>query len=102
MTLRRVSIARISRLHCSRKLCDAGVKPMPKYVASDSGASTTDDVTNVGSPVFDVISTDTYFRFYRDGAHISGNYETGATYTAAGEPAGRRCCAAINSPIFSA
>ena len=55
---------------------------------SDSGVADDDDLTNVVSPAFDVASTDTYFRFYRDGGRISGNYESGTSYTAASEPAG--------------
>ncbi len=49
--------------------------------ASDSGISNTDDITNDNTPTFDV-SASPYFRFYRDAGQISGNYESGASYTA--------------------
>ena len=57
---------------------------------SDSGVASDDDITNAASPVFDVASTDSYFRFYREGGRISGNYESGTSYTAGSEPAGAR------------
>ena len=56
--------------------------------ASDTGVSTTDNTTSAASPIFDVASTDAYFRFCRDGAQISADYDSGATYTATAEPAG--------------
>jgi len=54
---------------------------------SDSGISNTDNITNVVSPVFNVVPTDTYFRFYRNGVLISGQ-QTGTTFTAVSEPEG--------------
>jgi len=47
--------------------------------ASDSGASNSDNVTNVTSPTFNISATP-YFRFFRDGVQVSGDYETGGSY----------------------
>ena len=57
---------------------------------SDSGVADDDDLTNVASPEFDIPSSPDagYFRFYRDGAHLSGDYETGSSYWAQGQPPG--------------
>ncbi len=55
---------------------------------SDSGVADDDDITNVTSPIFDVVWTGGYFRFYRSGSQVSGNYESGTTHTAVSEPAG--------------
>ena len=55
---------------------------------SDSGISATDNLTNATMPTFDVASTDTYFRFYDGLVQVSGDYETGATYTAPVQGAG--------------
>jgi len=56
--------------------------------ASDNGLSNTDNVTSITSPWFDVASTDTYFRFYRNGTKISSDYEPGTTYHAISQPLG--------------
>jgi hypothetical protein len=48
--------------------------------ASDSGISETDNLTNVKAPAFTVAGTP-YFRFFRNGTQISGNYESGTSYT---------------------
>jgi hypothetical protein len=48
---------------------------------SDSGVSSTDNITNDYTPTFDV-SASPYFRFYRGASKISGDYESGSTYTA--------------------
>ena len=57
---------------------------------SDSGVADDDNVTNTVSPAFDVpASPDAgYFRFYRDGTHLGGDYESGASYTAQDQPEG--------------
>jgi len=55
---------------------------------ADTGLFNDDDVTGSAAPVFDLASTDDYFRFYRDGAQISGDYESGPTYVAAGQAEG--------------
>ncbi|HEX3149809.1 MAG TPA: Ig-like domain-containing protein [Gemmataceae bacterium] len=49
--------------------------------ASDGGVSSTDNITDVTAPTFDVTSTDTYFRFYRNGTSIGGAYQSGNSYT---------------------
>ncbi|MEZ0264260.1 MAG: beta strand repeat-containing protein, partial [Phycisphaerae bacterium] len=50
--------------------------------ASDTGASTTDDVTSDTTPTFDVVGAP-YFRVYRDGVLVSTTYPSGTTYTSA-------------------
>ena len=55
---------------------------------SDTGDLDDDDLTGATTLVFDVASTDQYFRFQRSGLQISNDYEGGLTYTAVGEPAG--------------
>ena len=55
---------------------------------SDSGMRDDDDITNAGDLTFDVASTDAFFRFYRDGSRVSGEYESGSTYELTGEPEG--------------
>ncbi|MEZ0267186.1 MAG: beta strand repeat-containing protein, partial [Phycisphaerae bacterium] len=51
--------------------------------ASDSGVSATDDLTRINVPTFDVpgVAAADYFRVYRNGTLISGNFQAGATYT---------------------
>ncbi|MHB9049161.1 MAG: Ig-like domain-containing protein [Pirellulales bacterium] len=51
--------------------------------ASDTGVSNSDNITGDRTPTFDLAATGSYFRFYRDGVQISGDYQTGATYTTA-------------------
>ncbi len=49
---------------------------------SDTGVSNSDNITSDTTPTFDVIASP-YFRVYRDGVQISGDFETGSTYTVA-------------------
>ena len=56
--------------------------------ASDTGISQTDNVTADNTPTFDLSGASPYFRFYRDGTKISGDYESGASYTAPLQPDG--------------
>jgi Zn-dependent metalloprotease len=59
------------------------VPPAPDLqAASDSGTSSTDDITNIKTPTFTVAGAAPYFRFYRGGTLISGNYAFGTTFTA--------------------
>ena len=55
--------------------------------ASDTGASDADNVTSDTTPTFDVIATP-YFRVLCDGVLISGDFETGESYTAPELPDG--------------
>ena len=48
--------------------------------ASDTGLSTTDNLTSDATPTFDV-SAGPYFRLYRDGVKVSGDFQSGASYT---------------------
>jgi uncharacterized delta-60 repeat protein len=50
---------------------------------SDSGASSTDNLTNINTPSFDLpgIAPGHFFRLYRNNVLISGNYESGGNYT---------------------
>jgi len=50
--------------------------------ASDTGVSQIDNITKDNTPTFDV-GAGPYFRMYRDGVQISGDDESGSTYTAA-------------------
>src|SRR5262249_50542390 len=54
---------------------------------SDSGSSNSDDLTNLKTLTFDLTASP-YFRFIRNGVQISGDYQAGGTYTAAGQPSG--------------
>ncbi|MCX7427752.1 MAG: Ig-like domain-containing protein [Planctomycetia bacterium] len=47
---------------------------------SDSGIDGTDRITSDSTPTFDV-DTASYFRIYRDGVRISGDFESGSIYT---------------------
>ncbi|MHB1038630.1 MAG: Ig-like domain-containing protein [Pirellulales bacterium] len=65
---------------------DTGVPSSPPapdlQAASDTGVSSTDNITTDKTPTFDVsVPAGSYFRFYRDGVHISGDFETGVSYT---------------------
>jgi len=53
--------------------------------ASDSGVSSIDNVTADTTPTFDLTGASPYFRFYRGGAKISGDYESGTAYTTAAQ-----------------
>ncbi len=55
---------------------------------SDSGVLDDDGITNDETPTFEVTVGSDYFRFYRDGGQISGDYESGPTYTADGQADG--------------
>ena len=57
-----------------------------KYIddGRDTGASDTDNVTAHNTPTFDlVVPSGCSFRVYRDGIQISGDFETGSSYTTA-------------------
>ena len=54
---------------------------------SDTGVSDTDKITSDNTPAFDVLAG-SYFRMFRDGLLISGEYESGGTYTTAVQPDG--------------
>jgi hypothetical protein len=45
---------------------------------SDTGVSSTDNITNDNTPTFDVASTDAFYRLFRDGEQVSGDYASGA------------------------
>ncbi|MGD9127336.1 MAG: Ig-like domain-containing protein, partial [Planctomycetia bacterium] len=55
--------------------------------ASDHGPSDVDNITNDNTPTFDITATP-YYRVYRDGVQVSGDYETASTYTSAPLPDG--------------
>lgn len=54
--------------------------PVDMDASSDSGAHNFDNYTNDSTPLLHV-EAGPYFRVYRNAAQISGNYETGTTYT---------------------
>jgi hypothetical protein len=56
--------------------------------ASDSGVSAADDVTNDDTPTLDIATTDAYYRLERNGAQISSDYATVATFTDSSRPDG--------------
>ncbi|MHB1035194.1 MAG: Ig-like domain-containing protein [Pirellulales bacterium] len=57
--------------------------------ASDTGSSNSDNITARTRPTFELsVSAGSYFRFYRDGMQISGDYETGTSYTTPVQPDG--------------
>jgi parallel beta-helix repeat protein len=64
--------------------------------ASDSGISDTDDITNVKTPVFTVAGVP-YFRFSRNGTQISGNYESGTSYTTTAQSDGTYTVVAVDA-----
>ena len=47
---------------------------------SDSGISDTDDITNDATPTLDLSGFGTYYRLYRDGVQVSGDYATASSY----------------------
>ncbi len=55
---------------------------------SDRGISSIDNITNSATPVFNVTSSGNYFRFYRDGQRISGEYESGSQFATSEQPHG--------------
>jgi hypothetical protein len=56
---------------------------------SDTGASNSDNITADNTPTFDLtVPAGAYFRFYRDGVQVSGDYETTVPYTAPQQPDG--------------
>ncbi|MHB1034819.1 MAG: Ig-like domain-containing protein [Pirellulales bacterium] len=67
-----------------------GVPPPPDLQpASDTGISNADDITGDNTPTFDVsVQAGYYYRVYRDGVQVSGNYENSASYTTAVQPDG--------------
>src|SRR5258706_3988289 len=48
--------------------------------SSDSGVSSTDNITNVKTPTFD-LNAAPYFRFFTGGTQLGGNYLAGTTFT---------------------
>jgi uncharacterized delta-60 repeat protein len=58
--------------------------------SSDSGSSSTDNITNDTTPTFDLatLPAGTFYRIYRDNVLISGPFETAATFTTAPQPDG--------------
>ncbi len=54
---------------------------------SDTGVSDSDNITSDTTPTFDLSATP-YFRLYRNGSQISGDFENGATYTTSVQPYG--------------
>jgi hypothetical protein len=57
--------------------------------ASDTGVSSTDNITSDNTPTFNVaVRTGAYFRIYREGVQISGDDEAGSSYTTAVQPDG--------------
>jgi hypothetical protein len=68
------------------RIIDLYDSPLPQPPSlqeeSDTGLSTTDRVTGDNTPTFDIAtSAKPYFRFYADGVQISGDFETGSSYT---------------------
>ncbi|MBN2293997.1 MAG: hypothetical protein JXM70_16340 [Pirellulales bacterium] len=63
------------------------VFPLDLWATSDTGASDTDNITSDNTPTFETKAAP-YFRVYRDGVKISGDYEDGAIYTAPVQPDG--------------
>jgi hypothetical protein len=59
----------------------APARPAPPdlQATSDSGVSSTDNVTNFKRPVFDV-TAGPFFRVYRGASQVGGNYLTGTTF----------------------
>ena len=55
---------------------------------SDTGYSTSDNITNETTPTFDLSGASPYFRFYCGTTQLSGDYETGSTYTTASQSDG--------------
>ena len=55
--------------------------------ASDTGISGTDNITADNTPTFTVAGAP-FFRFYRGGAKLSGDYQSGASYTTAAQTDG--------------
>ena len=54
--------------------------PIDLQADSDTGALDTDNITSNRTPTFDIEATP-YYRIYRDGIQIGGDYETAPTYT---------------------
>ncbi|MHB1036756.1 MAG: Ig-like domain-containing protein [Pirellulales bacterium] len=74
-------------------IIDAGVPVLPAtpdlQSASDTGVNSGDNITGDNTPAFDVsVRTGSYFRVERDGVQISGDYESGTSFTAAVQPDG--------------
>jgi hypothetical protein len=55
--------------------------------ACDSGVSNTDNITSVTTLTFDVAAAP-YFRFYRNSAKLSGDYQGGSSFTTASQAPG--------------
>jgi hypothetical protein len=64
------------------------IPPAPDLQAgSDLGISDTDNVTSDNTPTFQ-IDASPYFRVYRDGIQVSGDRESGTTFTVSPQPDG--------------
>ncbi|HND56242.1 MAG TPA: Ig-like domain-containing protein, partial [Pirellulaceae bacterium] len=65
------------------------VQALDLQASSDTGVSSTDNVTKSTSLGFDVATADApYYRVYRNGTLISTSYQAGRTFTAANQSAG--------------
>ncbi|MHB1038614.1 MAG: Ig-like domain-containing protein [Pirellulales bacterium] len=63
------------------QILDAGLSPN-LHSGSDTGISGTDNITGDNTPTFDLaVPAGSFFRVYRDGLQISGDYESGTSYT---------------------
>jgi chitodextrinase len=61
-----------------------GVPNLPDLNAgSDSGFSSSDNITNDSTPSFDLSGFGTYYRLYRGATQVSGDYATAASFTEA-------------------
>jgi hypothetical protein len=71
-------------------IVDSLVPSIALQAASDTGLSDSDRITGDSTPTFDVraVPADAFYRVYRDGAQISGDYEADAAFTAAVQPDG--------------
>lgn len=56
--------------------------------AYDKGVSSSDGITNMDILGFDIDQTGTYFRFYREGTRMSGDYEPNSSYMTDAQPEG--------------
>ena len=61
--------------------------PIELQATSDTGISNADKITTDTSPTFDIVTTP-YYRLYRDGVQIGGDYEIASTHTSPTLPYG--------------
>jgi hypothetical protein len=67
----------------------AGATPAPDlFSVSDTGASNTDNVTNVATPSFAIATTGPYFQVLRNGSVTGGAYLSGSSVTLPTQPDG--------------